>query len=141
MADEIKSDIPEIKLPDGGFQSSTPKFLLEGKNDSEKYLLDSVGKINHYIDWSAEKLVAISQEVRKTNGRVNRNSKDIEDIKLTQEKFKSLSSDLEDIVNTKRLIEKVFFSKIAWAGVSIFLFGLYHVIKNPELRETLLKFF
>lgn len=73
MADdrpEDHSDIEPISLPPNGFQSRIPAYLLEGKSDSEQYVLNEVSKMGHFIEWSAPILLSSNVEARRTNGRV-----------------------------------------------------------------------
>jgi hypothetical protein len=67
---EEHSDIAPIELPEGGFQSRIPPHLLEGKPESEQYILNEVSKMGHFIEWAAPILLSSNLEARKTNGKV-----------------------------------------------------------------------
>lgn len=69
---EYDSDIPEVKIPDNGFKSDLPDFLLEGCSPKDKYMFEILGEVKHYMNWSAPIIVDSNLQVRKTNGRVNK---------------------------------------------------------------------
>lgn len=139
MSDPINSDIPEIKLPDGGFQSKTPEYLLEGKVDSEKWMLQNMGKLMSFMEWAGPTLLSTHNEVRKTNGRVTKNARDIYDIKRNSAILSDITPDLKEMVGTKKFIEKVASSKITWICLGIFGFGIMTIIRNEDLRNFILK--
>lgn len=74
MADDKKpedqSEIEAIALPINGFQSRIPPYLLEGKTESEQYILMEVSKFSEFSTWAAKILVDSNLQARKTNGRV-----------------------------------------------------------------------
>lgn len=69
---EEDSDISPVAIPQGGFQSRLPAYLLDGKSESEKYLLTEMSRNSHFIEWAGPILVSSNYESRKTNGRLKR---------------------------------------------------------------------
>lgn len=67
---ENSSDIAPLTLPENGFQSRIPSYLLEGKTEAEQYILNEVSKMGHYIEWSSKVLMSSNLEARRTNGKV-----------------------------------------------------------------------
>ena len=69
---EDSSEIKPISIPVNGFSSTIPSYLLEGKTESEQYLLNEVSKMSNFISWCAPILVSSNLEARRTNGRVRK---------------------------------------------------------------------
>lgn len=67
---ELDSDIPVTTLPTDGFQSRIPPYLLEGKSESEQFMLNEMSKMGHFIEWAAPLMINSNLEQRKTNGKV-----------------------------------------------------------------------
>lgn len=67
---EENSDIAPVTLPAGGFQSRLPAYLLDGKSEAERYLLNEMSRNTHFIEWAAPILVSSNLESRKTNGKL-----------------------------------------------------------------------
>lgn len=74
MADETKpedlSDIPPVEVPNDGFASEVPPYLLANKSEAEQYIITSMSQMSAYIKWSAPILVESNKSIRITNGRV-----------------------------------------------------------------------
>lgn len=69
---EDESSIPPVTLPEGGFQSRIPPYLLEGKSEAEQFILNEASKMSGFVEWAAPILVDMSMQTRRTNGRVSR---------------------------------------------------------------------
>jgi hypothetical protein len=82
---EDHSDIAPIELPINGFQSRIPPHLLEGKSESEQYILNEVSKMGHFIEWAAPLMVDSNQQQRKTNGSVKILKANVGDLDLKKE--------------------------------------------------------
>jgi hypothetical protein len=67
---EDKSDIPQIEIPAGGFQSRIPTHLLRGKSDEEQFILTEVSKMAAFIEWAAPIMSDSNLQARRTNGRL-----------------------------------------------------------------------
>lgn len=67
---ENKSDIPPVIIPVNGFTSRIPQYLLEGKSESEQFVLNEVSKMGHFMEWVAPIIVDSNLNARKTNGKV-----------------------------------------------------------------------
>lgn len=68
---EDQSDIPPVMVPANGFSSRIPPYLLEGRTESEQFVLNEVSKMGAFIEWAAPILVSSNLQARKTNGRVS----------------------------------------------------------------------
>ncbi len=69
---EDESDITPIAVPQNGFQSRLPAYLLDGKSEAERYLLTEMSRNTEFLAWAAPILVETHREVRRTNGRLKR---------------------------------------------------------------------
>lgn len=67
---EDHSDIPEMTLPTGGFTSKIPSYLLEGKSESEQFILNELSKMGSFIEFAGPMMAATHSQVRRTNGKV-----------------------------------------------------------------------
>lgn len=80
---ENLSDITKIEAPQ--FQSRIPAYLLEGKSESEQFILNEVSKMGHFCEWIAPIIISSNQEARKTNGRVKRLEANVGDLDIHAE--------------------------------------------------------
>lgn len=97
------------------------------QNKKTEYLLNET-------DAQSDKLTVIEEQVKYTNGKVKDNTTKVE-------KFMILAQDLEQLVGTKKFIEKISGSKWTWIVIGLIIAGLYQVAINPTLREWVSKLF
>lgn len=67
---EDHSTIPILTIPQGGFQSRIPAYLLEGKDESETFMLNEMSKGAQVNEWVVKALMELNLQVRRTNGNV-----------------------------------------------------------------------
>lgn len=119
---EDDSDIPEVKMPENGFQSDLPVSLLKDCTPKDRYLYEKLGEMEHFIKWSAPIMVNTNLQVRKTNGRVNK----------AEENIIQLQEDSAKVKKTFHLTRKIFLNKytITISAICLFvmLFPLYGFI-------------
>lgn len=109
---EDYSDIPEVKLPEEGFKSEIPEALLQDCSAKDRYLYESLSEMKGYIKWSAPIVLDSNRQVRKTNGRVNQNEKDIDNL---EEQIKSW-------INFKNWVFKTVKNKYFIMGMAVIIF-------------------
>jgi|GEM_PF-4725450 hypothetical protein len=66
--EKIESSFPALEPPD--LNSSIPPYLLEGSTPAMVYLLQEQSKQSRFNEWAIPALMEISQQTRKTNGRL-----------------------------------------------------------------------
>ncbi len=76
-------------------------------------------------------LKGLTERADYTNSKIATAIREIEEIKKVRDQNKG---DLDDIVATKRFIEKFLFNKYALIGFAIFTIGAVRVLMNEELR-------
>lgn len=86
MAEE-KSNIKKIEVPK--FHPKIPYHLLAQCNEKEKYLYESISTLEQKADWLIQKTAENNQEIRYTNGKVNKNMEDINDLQKKNTIFSS----------------------------------------------------
>jgi hypothetical protein len=67
---EDHSTIPVLAIPPEGFQSRIPPYLIEGKDESEVFLLNEMSKNGQVNEWVVKALLELNVQVRRTNGNV-----------------------------------------------------------------------
>jgi hypothetical protein len=128
---EDDSDIPEIKLPDGGFKAELPDSLLHECSEKDRYLYESLGQMKEYIRWSAPIMVDLNKQVRRTNGRVTKSEDDIDQL---TEKIKSWIKFKDNVLN---IVKSKYF--IIGAAILVFL-CLFPVVSFINTSGGLVKF-
>lgn len=61
MADSVKSRYPKLELP--VFESKVPPHLVSQMSDQERWLVETISKLDQKTDWLLQKIV-------ETNGHV-----------------------------------------------------------------------
>lgn len=61
MADEPKSRYPKLELP--VFESKIPSHLVNKMSDQEKWLVETISKLDQKTDWLLQKMVETSGHV------------------------------------------------------------------------------
>lgn len=67
---EDHSDIPPVSLPPNGFVSKIPAYLLEGKSESEQFVLNELSKMSSFVEFAGPLMVSTLNQCRRTNGKV-----------------------------------------------------------------------
>ena len=79
MADDTKSRYPKLELPK--FESKIPMHLVNKMSDQEKWLVETISKLDQKTDWLLQKTVDTNEHVLA------------DDVRLTKvEEWKSLFS-------------------------------------------------
>lgn len=128
---EDNSDIPEVRIPDGGFKAEIPEFLLQDCSPKERYILEQLGALENYTKWSAPIAVDSNRSIRRTNGRVNRAEDDI----------KQLKDQIQSWINFKMIVHKVVTNKYFIIAVAVLaLVILFPVVSYITSTGGLVKF-
>lgn len=61
MADDPKSRYPKLELPE--FESKIPSHLVNKMTDQEKWLVETISKLDQKTDWLLQKMVETSGHV------------------------------------------------------------------------------
>ena len=64
-----KSQFKELEVPE--FHSTIPPELLEGKDEADKILYNSINVQNQQLEWLIQSTKENNRLLRITNGRVN----------------------------------------------------------------------
>lgn len=67
---ENQSTYSKIEIPD--FKSDIPVYLTKDSSEAERYILDQISILIQHSKWKSEVLYDISENTRKTNGRLMR---------------------------------------------------------------------
>jgi len=70
MADDVKSRYPVIELP--VFESKIPPHLVNKMSDQEKWLVETISKLDQKTDWLLTKIVETSGHVLELDVRTAR---------------------------------------------------------------------
>ena len=129
------SDYPQLELPEGGFKSNIPEYLLKDSDPQMKWLMEKMSENTQMTEWTGHGVLDTNIHVRHTNGRLKLAEKEI--LRLKQEVI-DLTLKLEEITPIANAIKtslvlltnKIF---LIFSGLSIlFLLG-YHRDIIPAL--------
>ncbi len=138
-SDTPKSDYPELRLPEGGWKSNIPSHLLTDCEPQMAWLMQEMSKNTQATEWNSHASIEISQNVRKTNGRLKGAERNIIDLQADIKEMKSQMRAMKPIIGPLSTIRVVFSYKIAWfilAIVLLFLAGF-----NRDALFKVAKFF
>lgn len=146
---EQYSEYPELKLPDGGFKSEIPDFLLADSSKQEIFIMENLSKLTQALEWNTKATIDLSNGLRRTNGkvyktleRVNRleENKDETDNKL-DDINKELTENreiLSDLKGAKSLFSKKWFWGGAFIiGVFVFFFVYPYLLASTTYKELI----
>lgn len=68
MADETKSRYPRLELPK--FESKIPTHLVNKMTDQEKWLVETISKLDQKTDWLLQKTVETNEHVLADDVRI-----------------------------------------------------------------------
>ena len=104
------STYPPLEPP-AEFKSQIPEHLLEGSNQTDRYIMEQMSIMRQYSDWSVKALLSQDKNVRLTNGRLRRAEEDIKYLKGEEKSVKvgwkllvTIAGALITIVTTAALI-------------------------------------
>lgn len=70
MSEETKSRYPKLELPT--FESKIPPHLVNKMTDQEKWLVETISKLDQKTDWLLQKMVETSGQVLEIDVRTTR---------------------------------------------------------------------
>lgn len=70
MSDETKSRYPKLELPE--FESKIPPHLVNKMSDQEKWLVETISKLDQKTDWLLQKMVETSGHVLEIDVRTSK---------------------------------------------------------------------
>lgn len=69
----FESRVPELKIPEHGFQSTLPQHLLEGADPQTIWLLNEISKNTQATEFACRGVVELSLHLRALNGKTYKN--------------------------------------------------------------------
>lgn len=119
----LKSTLPILTLPEGGFKSNLPDFLLP-TDPNMKWLMEQVSVTTQAANFACQAAVTHNEHLRILNGRTLKNEKAAEDIKADVAALKDQSGVLSPV--SKALASFTFLWESKPFKV-IFILGLFVV--------------
>jgi len=142
----FQSQYPELKIPEHGFTSNIPPYLLENCDPQMTWLLNEVSKNTAATEFACRGAVDLSAHLRALNGKTFRNEKklienieEVNRVKEGQSELKAQFQSIRAIVGTVSTLKVVFTNRIflAITGLAVlFLLGF-----NRDILFKIAKFF
>lgn len=115
----FKSAYPPLIRPD--FKPSVPTFLLEGASEQDKYIIEQLSLVNQYAQWSVTTEMQTHEQVLKTNGRLIKAEKELEQTR----------AQLSELAERAAIMEPLFKPLSQFMGLwdyRLFRYGCYIVL-------------
>lgn len=91
----FQSAYPSLERP--VFQPSVPEFLLEGASDQDKYIISQLSLVNQYVQWAVTTEMSTHSQVLKTNGRLIRAEKALEETRKELDALNEKATTMEPL--------------------------------------------
>lgn len=136
----FKSAYPPLERPN--FQPSVPGFLLEGASEQDRYIIEQLSLVNQYAQWAVTTEMSTHEQVLKTNGRLLRAEKGLDEAKEKLEALNKKAEVMEPLFKPLSqfmgLWDYKWFRWICYiAGFFLFTYALPYYLKHPVSIETL----
>ena len=131
------------------FSSEIPQHLLEKVPAESRWLMENISILSQKTDYLLEvqqqqglqaeemdkKLEGIDKKVAYTNGKVAQAIFDIQQLKDKNNINKEHEEHVRQMVETKKFIEKLIFSKFFWIIFGLFIIGSITVFTSIEVKN------
>lgn len=125
------------------FTSKIPDHLLQNVSPESRWLMENVHLQSQKTDYivntqqiQSKKLDDLDAKISYTNGKVAQAIMDIQSIREKEEADRERNEHLKQIVETKKFLEKLLFSKLFWIFVGLFIVGAITIFTNVNIKDV-----
>ena len=137
--DAQQSQYPEIRLPEGGWQSSIPPHLLDNADPQMSWLMQEMSKNTQATEFCSRAAVDTNGQVRKTNGRLKSAEAKVIELQSDVAALKLQMAKIDPIANTFSTVRVVFSNKVflvVLGGFLLFILGY-----NRDVLPAIARYF
>ncbi len=127
--EQFKSSLPELKLPENGFQSSLPEHFLANESPAIQWMMKELSKNSQATEFACKVAVAHNEHLRQLNGKTSKNIVAIENIKTDVENLNEQANELKPVANAMTSFSNLWNSKpfkIIFLSGTFFLAGVVY---------------
>lgn len=93
----LKSSLPDLNLPPGGFVSNIPEHLLASETPATQWIMRELSKNSQATEFACQAAVTHNEHLKALNGRTLKNEKAAEEIRADVAALKSQGDILNPI--------------------------------------------